>query len=81
MAKNTKTGGRKPGTPNRLTSELRIILKDIVADELEKLPEILDKLDVKDRVEATIKLMAFVLPKVEAVNLTEGEPWDSILHI
>jgi len=31
MAKGTKTGGRTKGTPNKLTTELRASLKNILA--------------------------------------------------
>ncbi len=38
MANTTgkKFGGRKKGTPNRLTKELRTILKNVLYNELEK---------------------------------------------
>ena len=41
MANTTgkKYGGREKGTPNRLTKELRSVLKDIVYQELEKIEE------------------------------------------
>ena len=39
MANTTgkKYGGREKGTPNRLTKELRTILKDVLYNELEKI--------------------------------------------
>ena len=39
MANTTgkKFGGREKGTPNRLTKELRSVLKDIVYQELEEI--------------------------------------------
>ena len=42
MANTTgkKFGGREKGTPNRLTKELRSILKDIVYQELEDIKKI-----------------------------------------
>jgi len=71
-----KTGGRKKGTPNKLTSELRSILKDVLSDELEKLPETLEALQPKERIEMIIKLVPYVLPKVESVKMDRGEPVD-----
>ncbi len=49
MANTTgkKFGGRKKGTPNRLTKELRSLLKDILYEELERTPEYLDHLMLK----------------------------------
>ena len=51
MANNTgkKYGGRKKGTPNRMTKELRSILKDILYEEIEALQERLDALKPKER--------------------------------
>ncbi len=74
--KRVKTGGRDTGTPNKMTYELRKVLKNILAKEIEGLPELLGKLEPKDRLEMTIKLIPYVLPKVEPVNLSEGEPFN-----
>ena len=74
MAKGIKTGGRQAGTPNRLTKELRIALKNILYEELQKIPDHMNNLDPKDRLELIIKLIPYVLPKVEAVNYKENEP-------
>ena len=60
-----KTGGREAGTPNKLTQELKIILKDIVARELENLEENLKNLDPKERLEIVVKLLPFVMPKAK----------------
>ncbi len=49
MAKGIKTGGREQGTPNKLTTELRAVLKDLLHRELAALPENLEKLETKDR--------------------------------
>jgi hypothetical protein len=76
MANNTgkKYGGREAGTPNRLTSELRAILKGIVYDELQKLPEALAELPKKDRIDVTLKLLNYVCPKVKDIKYNIGEP-------
>ncbi len=69
-----KTGGREQGTPNRLTKELRAILKDLLFEELKNIPDQFTKLEPKDRLDLLIKLLPFVLPKVEAVPMSKGEP-------
>lgn len=58
-----KYGGREKGTPNKLTSELRNILKEIISTEIEALPEALKGLEAKERLEIIIKLLPYVLPK------------------
>ncbi len=74
MAKGIKTGGREKGTPNKLTTELRASLKNILADEIKAIPQTLTELDPKERLELIIKLMPFAMPKVQNVNYNNGEP-------
>ena len=78
MANTTgnKYGGREKGTPNRITKELRSLLKDVMYDEIGALQERLDTLNPKDRVELLIKLMPYALPKVTSVSHTTNEPLD-----
>ena len=58
-----------------LTNDLRDKLKSIMKKEIERLPNTLEALDPKERINILCKLMPFVFPKVEAVHPTEGEPW------
>jgi len=76
MANTTgkKFGGRQKGTPNRLTRELRAVLKDLIHKELETLQERLDHLDPKERLEVLVKLLPYVLPKVSPTSHTTDEP-------
>ncbi len=78
MAKGIKTGGRQAGTPNRLTKELRTILKNILYQELEGLPARFNKLEPKDRLELLIKLLPYTIPKIQDVDYEADEPtnWD-----
>lgn len=82
MANNTgkKYGGREAGTPNRLTKELRTALKNILHQEIELLPDHFQSLEARDRLELLVRLLPFVLPKINAVNYKENEPstfeWD-----
>ena len=78
MANNTgkKYGGRKKGTPNKLTKELRTLLKDVLFYELENIEERLDQLEPKQRIELVIKLMPYVFPKLESISHTTNEPID-----
>ena len=63
--KGAKTGGRQKGTPNKLTKELKAVLQGIVTSELERLPESLKKLDDKDRLQFLVKIIPYVLPKLQ----------------
>ncbi len=70
MAKGFKTGGRKKGTPNKLTREVRESLSAIIDNELEQLPEWLEQLDTKDRLDVLCKLLPYVLPKLRQTELS-----------
>tara|TARA_Y100000389_G_C17304040_1_gene434468 strand:+ start:225 stop:467 length:243 start_codon:yes stop_codon:yes gene_type:complete len=78
MANTTgnKYGGRQKGTPNRMTKELRVLLKDILYQELEQLQERLELLEPKQRIELIIKLTSYILPKVNNISHTTNEPLD-----
>jgi hypothetical protein len=78
MANTTgkKFGGRKKGTPNRLTKELRAVLKGVVFNELESLEENLTLLDPKERIELVIRLMPYAVPRVRDIGHDLNEPLD-----
>jgi len=69
MAKGMKTGGREPGTPNILTKEMREILKGIISKEIESIPETLKNLEPKERLELVVKLLPYVIPKMNDIDL------------
>jgi len=57
-----------------ITNDLREKLKRTMQSEIEKLPATLEALEPKDRINILCKLMPFILPKVDSVHPTEGEP-------
>lgn len=57
-----------------ITSDLRETLKVVMQREVQNLPETLETLEPKERLNILCKLMPFVFPKVEAIHPTEGEP-------
>jgi len=59
-----------------LTSEIRDRLKNIALDEVAKLPELLEQMEPKDRVQYALKLLSFVAPQVKEVGMYEGEPFN-----
>ena len=63
MANTTglKYGGRQKGAPNRLTKELRAILKEALHKELESIGERLEQLEPKERLEVLIKFVSSAL--------------------
>ena len=58
-----------------LTRDLREALKSIMQKEIERLPDTLEQLEPKERINIICKLMPFIFPKVETVSPKEGEPY------
>lgn len=79
MAKTNNPNGRPKGTPNKVTAELRTILKDFIYSELERLPEYFETIETAQRLELLIKLIPYALPKVEAVKDNRGEAGENDL--
>lgn len=60
-------------------SDLHKELKQIVADEIKHLPELLEQLEPKERVKAVLQLLPFTAPKVENCEVTYCDPDDDWL--
>jgi hypothetical protein len=76
MATGIKTGGRTAGTVNKTTKEIRTVLKDVINNELLNIETLLSELQPKERIELVIKLIPYVLPKIQTENYSLGEPLD-----
>ena len=68
MAKGQKTGGRKEGTPNKVTQAMRDRLQDVLEGELANLGDLIEEVSARDRLQFIIKLIPFLLPKAEYEN-------------
>jgi hypothetical protein len=73
VATGYKTGGRKKGTPNRLTFQARLILLEAIDGELEKTPELMADLSSKDRLEILCKLLPYILPRIEITTAENAD--------
>jgi hypothetical protein len=58
-----------------LITDLRDSLKGVIQNELIQLPEQLEALEPKERLNVVCKLMPYVFPRVDTVHLKEGEPF------
>jgi hypothetical protein len=76
MATGIKTGGRTKGTPNKTTKEIRNVLKNVIDNEINNIETSFKEITAKERLEILIKLIPYVLPKVENVQYSLGEPLD-----
>ena len=57
-----------------LTGSIRDTLKEMMQKEIESLPDTLKELEPVQRLNILCKLIPYVLPKVESVTHTQGEP-------
>ena len=57
-----------------VTSELRDSLKQVIDGELISLSERLEELEPKERVKLLIKLLPYIMPKVQTVSHSQDEP-------
>jgi hypothetical protein len=74
MPKGLKAGGRKVGTPNRTTKQIRTTIADIIAGEIDRLKETLDSLEPQQRLYYLVKLLPFVVPKPISLIRSDLEP-------
>jgi len=68
--------GKPKGTTSTITRHLREALKVLISNELEQLPTLLSSLEPKERLEMLVKLLPYVVPKVDNVKATAGEDLD-----
>lgn len=66
--KRKKYGGRKKGTPNKDTKELRERVSDLIDNNFDSIQADLDQLEPKERLDFLIKLLEYGLPKLQRVE-------------
>lgn len=64
----------KEKTETILTTDLRNSLKELFRKELIKFPGYINQLQPKDKMDYLLKMMPYILPKLQNVNLETGEP-------
>lgn len=69
--KTNNPAGRPAGKPNRLTTELKTWIKDLVEKNKVSFERDLRKLDPKDRLVILERLMQYVIPKMQTVSIEE----------
>ena len=71
MANNTgmKFGGRKEGTENRVTKDVRGCFLNLIEMNLDNMQKDIDSLEPKERVKALIELAKFVVPTLKAIDI------------
>ena len=61
--------GRPKGTPNKVTTELKTWIQELIDGNRSKFEKDLDALEPKDRLMIIEKLMTYVIPKQQAISM------------
>lgn len=62
MNKRMKTGGREKGTPNKITSDVKHLIADLVMSELEYIYEHRHELELIDRYRLACAMSRLIVP-------------------
>jgi hypothetical protein len=73
MAKGVKHGGRKVGTPNKVSSGLKEVLSEYCLNEFQFLNANIERLTLSERLVFFLKVLPFVLPKNGAPETNVNE--------
>lgn len=68
--KSGNPNGRKPGTPNRVTGDLRQRIQQLLDEQFDNLQADFKALDPKERVNAFIRLLEYTTPKLQRTETT-----------
>lgn len=73
MPKGVKYGGRKRGTGNKVSIELKEVLSSYCLNEFEYLNANIERLTLSERLVFFVKVLPFILPKNGAHEENTGE--------
>ena len=71
MAKGRKTGGRKRGTPNHTTQEIREVIQELISTNLDNMAHWVDRVaqdNPAKAIELMIRLSEFIIPKLKSIE-------------
>ena len=77
MANGFKSGGRKKGVENKVTSDIREKFNQLLTDSLETISDDLKELSPKDRINLLLQLSKFILPQLKATELTNNNTFET----
>ena len=73
-----KTGGRKKGTPNKLNNNIKEWLNNFLLENKEQIENDFKLLQPKERLFLYEKLLAYIIPKSNSMNMTGNETENQI---
>ena len=67
--KRKKTGGRRPGTPNKVTTDLRQRISNLIEKNFDRIESDFNKLDSEKRLTILERYLKYCLPPLQNMNL------------
>jgi hypothetical protein len=64
-----KSGGRQKGTPNKVTKDVRDFVRELISNNLELIEKDFKKISPKERLQLTVGLLQYVIPKMTETSL------------
>lgn len=64
-----KSGGRRKGTPNKVTKTLRCFVSELIDANREQITADLNELEPRERLQIIEKFMQYVIPKQNSQNI------------
>ena len=72
---HAKKGGRTTGTPNKTTSQIRLLLNEALQGEIERISEHFESMSCpKERLDTLAKFLPYITPKIQSLSLGESQP-------
>ena len=63
-----KTGGRQYGTPNKVTTDLRTFINELLDSNRRQIIEDMKKLEPQQRITIFERLLSYAVPKMQSVE-------------
>lgn len=82
MAKGKKTGGRQKGSLNKSTKFSKELINELLSDytESQQFTNDLQNIEPKERLDIMVKLMAFVTPKPQSIDMSISEKKETTIE-
>ena len=79
MARGFKSGGRQKGTQNKVTGITKEMINSVLAEYHDdgRLTKDFDELEPRERLGVFIKLIGYILPKPQAVEMNLNATYES----
>jgi len=76
-----KTGGREKGTPNKITSDFKNFVGDLIIENADQIKKDMKNIEPEKRLIFFEKMLNYVLPKAQTIEIKEEPQNHEIIYI